>query len=367
MKTRLDHVAAAVFGRPWLIREDVLQQIGAIVEFHLAGGRLTPVEIQERLDVAAARNGPRDGGGRSGPVQIIPIYGLIAPRATLMTDMSGGSTVEGIRGRFRAALGDEGVGSILFDVDSPGGSADGIEELAAEIFEARGQKPMAAIARYGMASAAYYTVSGVDEIIASPSSMVGWIGTAMIHTEYSKMAEMIGETTTIVRDPKGKMLVNSYEPLTEEALAELQQVVGDYTGQFHSRVAKGRGVSVATVKADFGGGGGMTAARAKAAGLVDRVETIDVTVARMTAGKLRPRGTQALAEGMAWQVIGSAATESLSDTSAHLNQGGDASPADDPEASVSGEAGTPPEDLDEIALERAIASRRPRSVDRARA
>jgi ClpP class serine protease len=99
-----------------------------------------------------------------------------------MSDMSGGTSVEAIRQNFRAAMADETVGSILFDVDSPGGYTDGIEELATEIRNARGTKPMVAIANYGMASAALYLGAQADELVASPSSMVGWIGTALIHT-----------------------------------------------------------------------------------------------------------------------------------------------------------------------------------------
>jgi signal peptide peptidase SppA len=357
MNTKLNHVAAAVFNRPWFIREDVLRQIGAIVELHMHGERLAPVEIAERLEVAAARNGPRSGAQRSGAIAVIPMYGLIAPRASLMTEMSGGTTVEQIRGAFRSAMGDESVGSILFDVDSPGGSADGIDELAAEIRDARGTKPLVAIADYGIASAAYYVVSGVDEIVASPSSMVGWIGTAMIHTEFSKMDEMAGATTTIIRNPKGKMLVNEYEPLTEPARDELQQAVDDYTAAFHSRVASNRGVSVATVKSDYGGGGGMTAVRAKAAGLVDRVDTFDGTIARLAAGKvkLRASGAQAIAERLGAELVspGLYRIEGRLVAGEALEDGMDLAAASDETLAVHAS-----EDLDEIALERAIATRR---------
>lgn len=366
MTRTLSHVAAAVFGRPWFITPEYLRTIGSIVEFHLAGGRLTDDELGDRLAVAAAANGPRAGGRQAGAVAVIPVYGMIAPRATLMTEMSGGTTIESLRRNFRAALADETVGSILLDIDSPGGIVDGVEEMAAEIRAARGTKPIVAIADYCMASAAYYLGSQADEVVATPSALVGWVGTALVHMEYSKQEQMEGVTATVIRNPPGKLGANAHEPLSDQARAELQQQVDDYTAQFHAAVAKGRGVSVATVKAEFGEGGGMTAARAKAAGLVDRVETFDDTVRRMSAGRVGSRGSAtALAEGGGTPVLRTrhglvaAGVEPDALPDPDPMQGGEGSPADDPDVDASGEAGAPPaEALDELALERAIAARR---------
>jgi len=283
---KLSHVIAAVFDRPWFIRQSELSMMAELVRLHAAGGGLSQAEIRDRLDRAVATNGPRRGARTAGAVAVIPVYGLISPRATIMTEFSGGTTIDQIRSTFREVMADEAVGSVLFDFDSPGGYVDGIEELATEIREARGQgKPIVAIADYTMASAAYYLGAQADEVVASPSSDVGWIGTVLVHREFSKMDEAAGITTTIFRDPPGKYGGNEFEPLSDKAREELQQSVDDYSRQFHNAVAKARGVPVATVKADFGQGGGMTAARAKAAGLVDRVETIDETIRRLATGK----------------------------------------------------------------------------------
>ncbi len=286
---RLRHVVSMVYGRPWFLREDEFRVMDAIVQLHLAGERLTPDEIHDRLDSASARNGPRNGARQAGAVAIIPVYGMIFPRSSLMTEMSGGTSVADVRSSFRMAMADESVGSILFDVDSPGGFTDGIEELAAEIRDARGRKPMVSIANYGMASAAYYLGAQADEVIASPSSMVGWIGTVMVHQEISKMEAQKGITTTILRNPAGKFGGNEFEPLSDKARAELQEQVDDHSTMFVNAVAKGRGVTPATVRSNFGDGGGMSAARAKAAGLVDRVDAFDAAVARLATGKVQPR------------------------------------------------------------------------------
>jgi len=85
---RLRHVVSMVYGRPWFLREAEFRTMDEIVQFHVAGGRLSADEIQERLDAAAARNGPRNGARTSGTVGIIPIYGMIFPRASLMTEIA---------------------------------------------------------------------------------------------------------------------------------------------------------------------------------------------------------------------------------------------------------------------------------------
>src|SRR6185369_5157384 len=98
--TRLSHVVAAVFDRPWYIHPDQLAVIAAIVQMHVAGGRLTQEEIRQRLAAAEAASGPRKGGGTTGSVGVIPIYGTITPRSTGMEDYSGGTSVSQIRASF---------------------------------------------------------------------------------------------------------------------------------------------------------------------------------------------------------------------------------------------------------------------------
>src|SRR6185295_15363966 len=110
---------------------------------------------------------------------------------------------------------------------------------------ARGQKPMVAVVNTMCCSAAYYLASQMDEIVASPSSVTGDIGVFIEHTEYSRMDDEAGVTTTIIRQPAAKHDVNDSEPLPDEGLAYLEQIVGDYYGQFIAAVGAGRGVTAA--------------------------------------------------------------------------------------------------------------------------
>lgn len=275
-----NHIIQAVFQRPWAIDENSPQwaAIRYIAELRAAGGFFSTDEIEARI--SAAQNGPRRGGVRTAGVAVIPIYGAITPRANLMSATSGGTTVEGLRSQFREALADPDVGAIVFDVDSPGGSVEGITELAGEIRAARGQKPMASVANYSMNSAAYWLASQADEVVASPSAQVGSVGIIGEHVDVSKADEMAGEKVTLITAGEGKGMTNPHVPLSDEARAELEAMAADYYRLFVSDVAAARGVKASVITDDWQAKV-FTAKDAKAAGVADRVETLDATVRRL--------------------------------------------------------------------------------------
>lgn len=278
------HIIKAITRRPWALHPDYLALMLDIVQFRADGGVLAEEEIQARID--AASNGPRKGSARSATVAVLPIYGVISPRQNLFSATSGGTSVESIRADLREALADPGVDGIVLDVDSPGGSVDLIDELAAEIRAARGQKPIVAVANTMMASAAYYLGSAADEIAVTPSGSVGSIGVVAIHEDMSKADEMEGIKPTFIYAGEFKTEGNPHEPLSQTALATIQADVDAFYGMFVSAVAKGRSyngrkVSVDQVRSDFGKGRMLLAKDALAAGMVDRIATLEETVQRV--------------------------------------------------------------------------------------
>jgi signal peptide peptidase SppA len=173
------------------------------------------------------------------------------------------------------------IGAVVVDIDSPGGEVSGLEELATKIYKYRGTKPMVAVANTWAASAAYRIGTAFDELDVTPSGEIGSIGTYTKHTDYSKMLEKEGVETTIVSAGEFKAEFNPYEPLSEAAKAELQASVDHYNGMFVKAVAKHRGVTVATVKKDFGRGRMIRAKDAVELGMADRVATLEETIRRV--------------------------------------------------------------------------------------
>lgn len=277
--SRYAHVLNYLTTHPWAILPETLHAMVEVISIRLEGGRLTDDEIANRMAAAKAGQGDR-AGKRTGVTAVIPIYGVIMPHASMMDQMSGAASLDQIRGDFREAMADEDVARVVFDIDSPGGSVEGVEEFADEVRSRRGEKPMTAVANYLMASAAYWIGSQADEVIASPSSLVGSIGVYAIHQDLSGAYELLGVRPTIIKAGKFKAEGNDMEPLSDDARAHFQESVDDSYEAFTSGVAKGRGVTAAAVRAGYGEGRALTSKRAKAAGLVDRVDTLDGSFAR---------------------------------------------------------------------------------------
>jgi HK97 family phage prohead protease len=235
-----------------------------------------------RLSEAAAKAGQieeRAEPNIEGGIAVIPLRGVVTPRASLLTVLMGGTPLSSVVAQFRAAVASSDVTAIVFDVDSPGGRSSLVEEFATEIRDARGAKPILAVANTFAASAAYWIASAADEVVVTPSGHVGSIGAYILHEDWSGFNERMGVDPSYVYAGKYKVEGNLDEPLEDEARAELQRSVDECYQSFVESVAAGRGVEVQEVIDDYGEGRVLSAARAVEAGLADRVATLDEVVA----------------------------------------------------------------------------------------
>lgn len=281
---RYAHVLKAVYERPWAMQPAMLTMIGNLLSLRAAGGVLSEDDITERLAAAAAANGSRQGGGTAGGVAVIPMYGMLSQRQSLMGDTSGGTSLDALRADLRSALADPGVSAIVFDIDSPGGSVDGVPEFAAELRKARGgSKPIVAQVDTMAASAAYWLAAQMTEVVVTPSGSVGSVGVFAMHEDVSRAADAAGVTTTFISAGKYKVDGNQFEPLSDTARAALQDQVDAFYGMFVGDLATGRGMTAGKVEADFGQGRELLAKQALDAGMVDRIDTLDATVNRLAA------------------------------------------------------------------------------------
>ena len=243
-------------------------------------------KLAARLAIGAKAQGRRDSSNADG-IAVIPVYGVVEQRESIWSMIFGGASTEGISRSLEMAMSDPNVKGIVLDVDSPGGTVPGVQDLADRIYEASHDKPIVAVANSLAASAAYWISSAAGRVVAAPGSDVGSIGVYSVHMDWSEALAQDGIKVTVTKAGKYKAEGNPYEPLSEEAADYEQKQVNAIYNDFIASVARGRGVSAATVRSDFGQGRTMLAGDAKSAGLVDEVDTLASVVSRLARGGMR--------------------------------------------------------------------------------
>jgi signal peptide peptidase SppA len=286
---RYDHLIAFALEHPWAVTPAMRTLIAGILARRVAGEDADVEAIARARALQETRAVAVPDGGS---VALIGLSGVIAPRMNMFSDISGGTTFEGLTKQLRQAVADPNVKTIVFDVDSPGGNVAGATEFAGEVLRARASKPVIAQANHLMASAAYWAMAGATEIVASPSSLVGSIGVFLLYDDISAALEQLGVKRELFSAGKYKAEGAGGIGLSDDARAHLQQLIDGAYGRFVGDVAKGRHVTPAAVRNGFGEGRVLDVDAAKAAGLIDRIATLDDTLARVTRSA-RSRGAVA--------------------------------------------------------------------------
>ena len=257
---------------------------GALAE--LAAGHRTDVtqEAQERAGVVG-----------SGALAVVPVMGPLTHRPRLF----GGMSYQALASQVRRVSQHPEISTIVFDIDSPGGAVAGLDELASAVRTV--PQRTVAVANTLMASAAYYVASVADEIVVAPSALVGSIGTVAMHVDISKQLEQIGIRPTFISAGKGKTAGNPFEPLSDDARIDLQEIVDNFYAEFVTTVAKGRQAAGAVVTTGIvrerWGAKIFTAEEAVRLGVADRVATLDQVVGQL-AGRPAPRSNATRSTGV---------------------------------------------------------------------
>jgi signal peptide peptidase SppA len=233
-------------------------------------------------------------------VALVSLDGVLAKRANMMMQISGGTSMQMAARDLQQAALDPAVHSIILMIDSPGGTVDGTQTLADVVTSVGQTKPVVALASGTMASAAYWVGSAASKIyITDSTTAVGSIGVVATHMDVSGQQATQGVKTTEIFAGKFKRIASQYAPLSKEGRATMQQQV-DYTySLFVQAVATHRGVSVDTVLQDMADGQIFLGQQAIDAGLVDGVSTLDALIASLNNSRAtgavasRPAGVAA--------------------------------------------------------------------------
>lgn len=181
-------------------------------------------------------------------VAIIPIRGTLVNRGAWLGAYSGLTSYEGLSKQIELASKDERVQAVMLDINSYGGEASGVDDLAQEIRDLDATKPVyAMIDGYGT-SGAYWIASAARKVYIANSSHGGSIGVVLTHMDYSGAAEQAGVTVTHIHAGAEKVLGTPWKSLSDDDKRKLQTRVDALYSQFVQAIADHRGMSTEDVR-----------------------------------------------------------------------------------------------------------------------
>ncbi len=252
--------------QPWMMMPDRLELMAQISK------------REHEVEALAARIGKPLDNTRTvetrGSIAIIPVIGGIYRYANMFTEICGDTSTQVLATDITAALENPAISHIVLKVDSPGGQASGIAELAELIRKASATKPVIGYVDDLAASAGYWIVSACDHIAASKTAMVGSIGAVYSFRLFDDGSEKIEIVSSV--SPKKR------PDIKEDAGRTQIQAWADKLGEiFVEDVAKNRGVTRAEVMEKFGQGDLLIGDDALKAGMVDEITTFEALISAL--------------------------------------------------------------------------------------
>lgn len=271
----------AITAEPWAIEPSWLPLLAAIASRNQSTPEFESAKDWQKRDfeLMAGPAAQRLAGAHRtfviDGVAVLPITGPIFPRANMMTEMSGATSISMLHNDYRAALDNKDIGAIMLLMDTPGGAVSGINGFADAVAAGAQKKYTVAHVAGSAASAGYWIASAASEITMERTALVGSIGVVSAvpkQVEPDKNGEVLMEIVSTNAPNKRP------DPTTEDGRGEIVAVLDAIEQQFIADVARGRKVSIEKVIADFGKGGVKVGKSAVSAGMADKVQSQEATL-----------------------------------------------------------------------------------------
>lgn len=277
---------------PWAMLPADIERVVSIAERENAP---TP-EALEAIRAQSARFGERVKVRDN--VALIYAQGPMFKGANLFVEISGATSYEIMRRDLQAALDAPTIDAIMLVMDSPGGEAQGCDELATAIFEARSKKRIETYVSGFACSGGYWLAAATSQITVSDLATLGSVGVVLGVTDRSKADERSGRLEFV-----SSQSPNKRPDLSEnEGRAQIQKYVDDMGDVFVRAVAKYRGIKPGEVISKFGAGGLEVGANAVAAGMADTVGQFEAALAALS---IRGRNSRFLARSSGGKAMSS--------------------------------------------------------------
>jgi len=212
-------------------------------------------------------------------IAVFSINGPMTKYQTSFQSIFGGTATVPLRRALRMAANDPDVMCGILCIDSPGGTAAGMTDLAADIRAFNAAKPCYGYIQDMGCSAAYWAASQCRKVYANAGALVGCIGTMMVLRDTSKAYEQQGVQVHVITSDAAdgdtmKGAGADGAPLTADQLADFKRLANEQNDLFVADVAAGRKMTPDRVRA-MADGRVHVGAKAQALGLVDEISSLD--------------------------------------------------------------------------------------------
>ena len=261
---------------PWAIQEDKLLEIQEIYLTHLRGEKIDIAAVEARLGRSLS-NEQKAYSVEAGGVGLLTARGVMAPRANLFMQISGGIATSMLTRQVQAMRDDPRVKSVLINADSPGGNVFGVPAAVDALRELAAEKPTVVVGEGLVASAMYWFASAANALfIEGSTDIVGSIGVIMRLGWEPKSSNSI----ELVRGKYKRSSENGVSP-SPHAIAEAEQKLDYLYGVLVDAVAQNRGVTSEQVLERMADGRTFVGQQAVDAGLVDGFSTVDAMLEQL--------------------------------------------------------------------------------------
>lgn len=284
---KYENVVNFLNGSIWASDENQLMAVLSMAETIASGSDAVKVRGDRYRKSAEQKLEVHTGGAQvrltDKGTAIVPIMGVISPKANMFMSWSGGTSSMSLRNVARTLAKDGRVKRVVLHVDSGGGAALGVPEAAHELLKLRAVKPVIAVINGVGASGAYWLASTAHKIVVEPSSIVGSVGVFQIAMTAAEKYAKDGIDVRVIRKGALKYTPNSVEPFTDAGLQRAQDEVDRVYATFVTAIKENRNITMSKAEA-LADGTVETGQAAVDRGFADEVGTYESVVESADSG-----------------------------------------------------------------------------------
>lgn len=267
---RLHHILEQVYYRPWFITPEGHAAVSKLVENKIFASA-SQEDTSDLMEVLIRKREEsyidQDGIGH------IQILGVLGNKLSKIEETCGNTDYTRVASEIRMMQSD--ARAIMFDIDSPGGTVAGNEELIDVVQSI--DVPTVAFTDSTMCSAAYNVAASCKYIFATKSATVGSIGCIIPWIDKSQMWSDAGMKFDPITNKEADLKSAMHGPsLSEDQRNYLQGYVQDAFAMFKNNVLRNRSVKTENMR-----GQAFLGIKALDANLIDGLLSKEQTLAKM--------------------------------------------------------------------------------------